>query len=321
MKTPCILGVDTSNYTTSIGLVSPDGTVLANIKRPLPVAEGERGLRQSDALFAHIKNIPSAMEELREQLADKPLLAVGVSTRPRNIDGSYMPCFLAGVSVAEAISAASGLPLYRFSHQCGHMMAAILSADRHDLLSSPFCAFHVSGGTTDMLSVSYRDGGFVADRVGGTKDLNAGQVIDRVGVMLGLRFPCGPALEALAAKNTKKIPRKQIASDGLSVNLSGLENMATTLYLQTKDAPLVAAFVLDYIGNALLCLCDGYRKRYGDRPFLFAGGVMSNTQIKEKISARIRASFATPALSADNAVGIAALAALAYKKEGGQGWT
>ena len=323
MMRPCILGIDTSNYTTSLGLVSVEGEVLANIKRPLPVAEGERGLRQSDALFAHIKNIPSAMEELREQLSDKTVVAVGVSSRPRNIDGSYMPCFLAGVSAAESVSAAMGAPLYRFSHQCGHMMAALVSADRLDLLDRPFCAFHVSGGTTDMLSVSYRDGGFLAERVGGTKDLNAGQVIDRVGVMLGLRFPCGPALEALAAKNTKKIPHKQLATDGLSVNLSGLENMATTLYLQTKDAPYVAAFVLDYIGNALLRLCEGYRTRYGERPYLFAGGVMSNTQIKEKISRRLgdAASFAAPALSADNAVGIAALAALAYAKEGGKGWT
>ena len=316
MKTPCILGIDTSNYTTSLGLVGLDGEVLANIKRALPVAEGERGLRQSDALFAHTKNIPSAMEELRAQLEDKEIVAVGVSTRPRNIDGSYMPCFLAGAAVAESVSATLGVPLYRFSHQCGHMMAAIVSADRRVLLSRPFCAFHVSGGTTDMLAVEYRDGGFLAERVGGTKDLNAGQVIDRIGVMLGLRFPCGPALEALAAKNTKKIPHKQIASDGLSVNLSGLENMATTLYLQTKDAPLVAAFVLEYIGNALLRLCDGFRERYGDRPLLFAGGVMSNTQIKEKITKRLRASFAAPALSSDNAVGIAALAALAHQREG-----
>ena len=321
MMRPCILGVDTSNYTTSLGLVTPEGELLANIKRPLPVAEGERGLRQSDALFAHIKNIPSAMSELREQLSDKTIVAVGVSSRPRNANGSYMPCFLAGVSVAESVSAATGAPLYTFSHQCGHMMAAILSADRHDLLSRPFCAFHVSGGTTDMLSVEYRDGGFLTERIGGTKDLNAGQVIDRIGVMLGLRFPCGPALEELATKNTKKIPRKQIASDGLSVNLSGLENMATTLYLQTKDAPLTAAFVLDYIGNALLRMAEGFRARYGERPYLFAGGVMSNSQIKAKLSSRLSASFATPALSSDNAVGIAALAALAYQKEGGKGWT
>lgn len=316
MRTPCVLGIDTSNYTTSIALLSCDGELLANIKRPLPVAQGERGLRQSDALFAHIKNIPSAMDELRVHLCDRRIVAVGVSSRPRNLDGSYMPCFLAGVSVAESVSTTLGVPLYSFSHQCGHMMAAILSAERFDLLDAPFCAFHVSGGTTDMLSVSYRDGGFLAERVGGTKDLNAGQVIDRIGVALGLPFPCGPALESLAEKNDKKIPRKKVAADGLFVNLSGLENMAITLYRETADAPLVAAFVLDYIGNALLYMAEGYRDRYGEAPFLFAGGVMSNRQIKAKLGARLCASFATPALSADNAVGIAALAARAHGARG-----
>ena len=316
MKTSCVLGIDTSNYTTSLGLLSEDGQLLANIKRPLPVAQGERGLRQSDALFAHIKNIPSAMDELREHLLGRSIVAVGVSSRPRNLEGSYMPCFLAGVSVAQSISTTLGVPLYSFSHQCGHMMAAVLSADRFDLLDAPFCAFHVSGGTTDMLSVRYCNGAFLAERVGGTKDLHAGQVIDRIGVLLGLSFPCGPALEALAEKNTKKIPKRKIAADGLFVNLSGLENMAITLYNETGDAPLVAAFVLDYIGNALLFMAEGYRERHGEAPFLFAGGVMSNRQIKAKLGARLPASFATPALSADNAVGIAVLAARAHATRG-----
>ena len=143
MKGNYILGIDTSNYTTSLGLVSVEGEVVANIKRPLPVREGERGLRQSDALFAHTKNMPSAMEELRLALGDGKLAAVGVSSRPRNIEGSYMPCFLAGVAVANAVSVTNHVPLYTFSHQCGHVMAALVSCENQTLQNADaFGAFH-----------------------------------------------------------------------------------------------------------------------------------------------------------------------------------
>ena len=58
------LGIDTSNYTTSAALADGDGNIIVNLKRLLPVKEGERGLRQSDALFAHTKNLPLIMGEL-----------------------------------------------------------------------------------------------------------------------------------------------------------------------------------------------------------------------------------------------------------------
>ena len=309
-----IIGIDTSNYTTSVALMDLDGGVIANIKRPLPVKEGERGLRQSDAVFAHIKNIPSAMQEAREYIGERKVLAIGVSERPRNIDGSYMPCFLSGVAVAEGISAATGAPLYKFSHQCGHVMAAIHSSGRYDLLGGrTFSAFHVSGGTTEMLRVSACEGGFSAELIGGTADLNAGQVIDRIGVLMGLSFPAGAEMERLALKNEKKIPKKKPTINDFKVNLSGLENMADKLYRETGDKCLVSAFVLEFIGDSLILLAQSYIERFGESDFLFAGGVMSNSIIKNKISKQFKASFAEPALSADNAVGIAALTCLKIK--------
>jgi len=231
MKKDIVIGIDTSNYTTSVALMNTDGELVANIKRPLPVKAGECGLRQSDAVFAHVKNIPSAMQEAREYLKGSVPVAVGVSTRPRNIDGSYMPCFLSGVSVAEGISATLGIPLFRYSHQCGHVMAAIYSSGRFDLLENEnFCAFHVSGGTTEVLRVTPRETAFLSELVGGTKDLNAGQVIDRVGVFMGLPFPCGAHIEKLALQNNNKIPNRKISVSDISVNLSGLENIAKGLY-------------------------------------------------------------------------------------------
>ena len=129
-----VIGIDTSNYTTSVSLLNEDGTLIANIKRPLSVKDGERGLRQSDAVFSHVKNLPSAMNEVREYLSGQTPSAVGVSTRPRNVEGSYMPCFLSGIAAAESIGSTLGIPVYRYSHQCGHIMAAIYSSERFDLL-------------------------------------------------------------------------------------------------------------------------------------------------------------------------------------------
>ena len=314
MQTKYILGIDTSNYTTSCALMTLEGELIANVKRPLPVKSGECGLRQSDAVFAHVKNLPSAMEEIATHLHGV-VVAVGVSERPRNVEGSYMPCFLSGVSAASTLAAGAGIPLYRFSHQCGHIMAALYSAGRMDLLNSTFCAFHVSGGTTEMLRVK-RDGfAFSAELVGGTRDLNAGQVIDRIGVLMGLAFPAGAHLERLALENQEKLPKRKVSIDGMHVNLSGLENMAAAYLREGRSPAFVSAFVLDFIGRALIGLSDAYASVYGDTEFLYAGGVMSNSILKRMLRDGRRASFAEPALSADNAVGIANLARLRYLSE------
>lgn len=315
MKNKLYLGIDTSNYTTSAALVTASGEIVANVKEPLPVAEGARGLRQSDALFAHVKNMPSVMERINALRADGEVVAVGVSTRPRNLEGSYMPCFLAGEASATAVSAAVGIPLYRFSHQCGHMMAALRSSGRYDLLTRPFAAYHISGGTTELMLVSLDGDGFSAEHIGGTRDLNAGQVIDRIGVLLGLRFPCGPALEELALQNTEKIPRRRIAREGCFVNLSGLENMAADLYRKTGDSRLVAAFVFECLGNAIADMTAACLEEHGEMPVLFAGGVMSNGILKKRLASCCDAAFSEPALSADNAVGIALLAARKHGQE------
>ncbi len=310
MKKQIVMGIDTSNYTTSVALVDTEGELLANLKLPLPVKEGERGLRQSDAVFAHIKNLPVLMDEARKILAGEPISCVGVSTRPRNKDGSYMPCFLAGVNAASAVSSAGGVPLFEFSHQCGHIMAALYSARRE--IPEHFAAFHISGGTTELVEARATESGFVCESVGGTLDLNAGQIIDRIGVRMGFSFPAGRYMEEAALSNTDKIPRKKPPVDGTAANLSGLENMAIRLYEQTAKPSLVAAFVFDYLGRAIEMMCDAYIEKKGRMPFVFAGGVMSNSIIRERLTSRFDAAFAEPSLSCDNAVGIAVLAKNAY---------
>ncbi len=315
MKKNVVMGIDTSNYTTSVALMYDDGELIANLKRPLPVKQGEHGLRQSDAVFAHIKNIPEIMAEVRGFIgADSPA-AVGVSTRPRNVDGSYMPCFLSGVAVAESVSASLSVPLYKFSHQCGHIMAAIYSSGASHLLDKTFAAFHVSGGTTEILRVRFTGTEFSAELVGGTRDLNAGQVIDRVGTYLGLPFPSGKYLEELAKTNTKKVLSKKPKLSDMKINLSGLENMAIKLYEETSDKALTAAFILDYVEKGISSLAQAYLEKFGNTDFLFAGGVMSNSIIREKLKIKFSAYFAEPHFSCDNAVGIAELARRSFNRE------
>lgn len=303
-----IVGIDTSNYTTSFSVLTEKGELLANVKRLLPVKPGECGLRQSEAVFAHVKNIPLILEEAEKHLHGKNVVAVGVSEKPRNLDGSYMPCFLTGVALANGIAKTNGAHLYKFSHQCGHIMAALYSSRTEHLLDGEFASFHVSGGTTELLRVSGCETGFCARIVGGSKDLNAGQVIDRIGVHLGMPFPAGAYLEEAALSYGLRIPRGKVAVEGTYANLSGLENMAIRMYQESEDPNKTAAFVLDYIGNSILKMCENYIETYGKTPFVFAGGVMCNSIIRTKLSKSLEAYFAEPQMSSDNAVGIARLA-------------
>ncbi len=315
MRRGLVIGIDTSNYTTSVSAVSIDGELIANIKRPLPVRFGECGLRQSDAVFAHIKNLPSAMEELREVIGNGEILAVSVSEQPRRQEGSYMPCFLAGVAAAESIAATSRVELYRFSHQCGHLMAGVYSSDSFETLSSRFGAMHISGGTTELLLCEFDENGFNAEIVGGTKDLNAGQVIDRVGVLMGLAFPAGTHIERLALEYKGKTINRRPSVCDTYLNLSGLVNLAEKLYAESGDPSAVSHFLLRYLGRGIVEISKNFLSKYGNMPMLYAGGVMSNSILKAMIGESISDSrFAEPSLSADNAVGIAVLGMQKYKR-------
>ena len=313
---PLFLGIDTSNYTTSAALAGGDGRIYLNRKLPLPVKEGECGLRQSDAVFAHVRNLPQAMREIRGILAGKTLSAVGVSDRPRRAENSYMPCFLAGVAAAEALAAPLGIPVCRFAHQEGHIMAAVASAGAWQLLERPFVAFHVSGGTTEILRVSPRAVGFKAEIIGGTADLHAGQAIDRAGVLMGLRFPCGKEMESLAARNERKVPSPRVSVSGTECHFSGLENLAGKLWNETKDPALVSAYVMEFTAETLARLTAGADALFPGEPIVYAGGVMSNRRIRERLAARENTFFAEPAFSADNAAGIALLCRRAHRADG-----
>jgi len=293
------LGIDTSNYRTSVAVCDRDGQVVRSVRRLLRVSEGERGLRQSDALFLHTVALPEIMSEVGEY----PLAAVGYSAYPRDAEGSYMPCFLAGAAAAQSIAAINGIPAYKFSHQAGHVRAAAYSCGGVKASPERFISFHVSGGTTELLLCE--EGKITL--LGATKDLNAGQLIDRVGVKMGMVFPCGEEMEHIAA-DSPTVKGIKVCVDGMSCNLSGIENQATDRLKKGVPAAEVAAFTLDAVLKTLDRLSENALAAYPDLPILYAGGVMSCKRIQTALEQKYPGYFATPEYSGDNAAGTALLA-------------
>ncbi len=309
-----ILGIDTSNYTTSAAVYDTDTNTIEQSKRLLPVKEGDCGIRQSDAVFHHTKQLPDIISSLN--FDNVKLDAVAVSSTPRECEGSYMPCFLAGVSVAKSISTVNNIPLYNFSHQQGHIAAAAFGSGHIELLDSPFIAFHVSGGTTEALLVKPSKDSFIrTELIAETTDLNAGQLVDRIGVMLGLRFPCGIELEKLANNFTDEIKVKP-SLKGSNCCLSGFENKISKLYSDCNDKTYVSAYTLKVISETLIAMTESLLTIYGNLPLLFAGGVVSNQIIRQDILKHFNAYFAPPQFSADNAAGVALLGAKKFLTEG-----
>ena len=295
------LGIDTSNYTTSAAAF--DGRDGVNRSRLLDVAPGQLGLRQSDALFSHVKRLPVLMEQLFSAVSPGEIQAVAVSTRPRAVEGSYMPCFLAGVAVAKSLATALGVPCHEVSHQQGHVAAALWSAGRMDLMDRPHLAWHLSGGTTELLSITPEGKNVRAEKIGGTSDISAGQIMDRTGKLLALPFPAGKALDQLSQGVDVKPFR--VKTQGLTFSLSGLENQVAAFYQRTNSPEETAAFAVSSVCDVVLRTTREAQKQYPGLEVVFSGGVASNVTLRRVCGFGV---FAAPQFSTDNAMGVAVLA-------------
>lgn len=301
-----VLGLDTSNYTTSAAVY--DGEEGRNQGRLLEVRPGELGLRQSDALFQHVKHLPEVVEALLGEEGLGTVQAVGASTRPRAVEGSYMPCFLAGASQGQVLSQVLGVPFYAFSHQQGHLAAAAWSAGRLDLLDRPFLAWHLSGGTTELLRVEPEEDGVAvrAEILGGTSDISAGQLIDRTGVLLGLPFPAGKGVEKLSRQAQKREYYK-VKVNGLTFSLSGMENKVRQMVQRGEEPAEIAWFAQETVCRVVQACTKAAMEVYPGLPVLCSGGVASNGRLKELLRQNCGALFAQPQFSTDNAMGTAVL--------------
>ena len=295
------LGLDTSNYTTSIAYF--DGESGVNCSQLLPVQPGQLGLRQSDAVFSHIKSLPELSGRLFSHVKLSDVEAVAVSTRPRAVQGSYMPCFLVGYSHAKMLADGLGVPLIEVSHQQGHVAACLWSAGRLDLMDKPHLAWHLSGGTTELLLVEPDGKNVQCTRIGGTTDISAGQLIDRTGVMLQLPFPAGKHLDALAGESSDLF---RVKCPGPEFSLSGVQNKVQQ-YSQTHTPAETAAYCLNSVCFAVKKATENALRQYPGLEVVLSGGVASNSRLRA-VMEPLGAVFGAPRYSTDNAMGVAILA-------------
>ncbi len=303
-----ILGLDTSNYRTSAALVTLEGKIIFNERRLLKVPEGERGLRQSDAVFQHVQQLREIMAPIRQEATEGKMIGVSVSARPRDQEDSYMPVFQVGRTVGQCIAAVLRVPCYEISHQMGHLFAAAHGTilEKEDR----YLALHLSGGTTELL---VRDG-LKITVLGGTKDLHAGQLVDRTGVSMGFGFPSGPELEALAEKGSSK-GRLGCSMEGgdLFCHFSGAETRVQQ-WIREGGVPKedIAREVFDLLARTVARLLHAGKKKTGIRPALVAGGVAASTLFRNLLKERLQmvdreivTVFGSEELCGDNAVGTA----------------
>lgn len=321
MDNKYVLGIDTSNYKTSIAVIDQNYNVIYDAREFLRVKRGERGLRQSEALFQHVQTIPELIERIPVDLCNN-LSAVAWSSRPRPIDGSYMPVFNAGISQGRSIASVSGVLGIGFSHQEGH-----IEAIRHDIslnANEPFIACHFSGGTSEINIVKPRRREVVLNsgvfykisNIGGSKDIAYGQVLDRAGVAMGIGFPAGEEMDKLAISACEATNMlTSIKVGNASFNLSGIDTQIKNII----DDELVKLKPEEFICEIFTKLADSIIKSVsqacemtGINKVIMAGGVTSSAYIRDYIkkSNAIKGCnlfFGKPELSQDNAVGIAIL--------------
>ncbi len=299
-----VIGFDTSNYTTSVAYF--DGKDGVNCSKLLPVANGQLGLRQSDAVFHHTKGLPELSGRLFSLVDRKDVTAVGVSTRPRAVDGSYMPCFMVGLSHAKLLADFLGVPLVEVSHQQGHVAACLWSAGRMDLMDVPHLAWHLSGGTTELLLVEPEGKSVRCTKIGGTTDISAGQLIDRTGQLLQLPFPSGKHLDALS-QNAVKEDVFKVKCTGAEFSLSGVQNKVEQYFIAGNTPEDTAAYALRCVCHAVITATENAWMQYPDLPVVFSGGVASNTMLRT-LTKSLNPVFSEPCYSTDNAMGVAILA-------------
>lgn len=309
-----IMGIDTSCYTTSVSLIDDDGKIVLDKRHLLRVDKGGRGLQQSAAIFQHLGNLPVLVEDLEEKVK---LTAVIASASPRPQEQAYLPVFRVAASFGATFSRLVGVPYLETTHQEGHIRAGLYGHE--DRFKQPFLAWHISGGTTELLLVEPLEYGFKVEIIGGTTDLQAGQFVDRVGVAMGTSFPAGMPLECLAmlSDTQETLP---VVSKGLTVSFSGPESAAQRMIVAAgADNHKIARMLYNCLSQSLYRATKNAVEQYGIKEVLFVGGVASSKLFRELMfsltkESAINIAFGNNELSGDNAVGVGLIGYDAWKR-------
>lgn len=308
------LGIDTSAYTTSIAIIDDYGKLITDYRQVLNVNKGKRGLRQQEAVFQHINNIPILINKLEKEVDFNDIIAVASSIKPRNIESSYMPVFKVGQMQSHVLSKVLKVPYKKFSHQDGHIAAGLFSIKKQ---FNKFLALHISGGTTELLKVEENEDYYNCEIIGGTKDISAGQLVDRIGVKLGLEFPCGKHLEKISKNGQKDVFRYPINTNGTWINFSGAETHFSRLINESKfSIEDISKNLFFCIGKVLKDIIKNAILTYKIKDIIVIGGVASNSTIRHILMEDIadkgigNVYFPEPKFCTDNAIGIAYLGSM-----------
>ena len=303
-----ILGFDTSCYTTSIAAITLNREIILNEKIILKVKKDSKGLRQSEAVFQHVNNMGEISQLINEKLKNYNVVGVCVSTKPRPVDNSYMPVFSVGYNFAKLLSSINNCPFYETTHQENHIEASLFNNDLEN--KDKFLAVHMSGGTTEILLVEKKDTNYKIEIVGGSLDVSFGQLVDRLGVNLNYKFPCGKYIDENALKCREKIKNglKTSVKAGY-MNLSGIENQINKI-INDYDKEYLSKILLDTLVRSmyksLIYICEKYELK----EVVFGGGVSASKYIRKELNEKlkrenIKAYFTDGEFATDNGVGCA----------------
>lgn len=310
------LGIETSCDETAVALIEDGFTVRANlIAAQVHLHERFGGVVPEVAARAHV-------EALNPLMADA-LRTAGLSGFG-DIDGvavtvgpGLVGALLVGMAAAKGVSLATGADLIGINHLEGHIWANFLA---HGQPEPPYVALVVSGGHTMIVHMPEL---FRYEILGQTLDDAAGEAFDKVARMIGLGFPGGPALDAMAREGDPhaiRFPRSMERSGDFDFSMSGLKT-AVLRFVQAERAagrdlvlPDLAASFEEAIVDVQVGKTIEAAQRFGVGTVLLGGGVVANTRLRERMerdgdAAGLRVLFPPLELCTDNAAMIACVGA------------
>ena len=310
--TPVVIGFDTSNYRTSVAAVTLDGEILVNHRELLPVSSGERGLRQSDAVFAHIRQLRNSEEALREKLKGTWIAAVAASTKPRDGGESYMPVFQVGHTAGSMMAAALAFSGFRYLHsrqQTDFYHSLPVSRTRL-FLAVNLNSFLIAAVPCLLMSLVSAMIIQISTGAATCVPWALGQTCLQLCFFLGF---CMTALLAVVKGKSGALLGVSLENGDLTCHLSGAETKVQQWIREGSMAREdMAREIYDLLARTLVRMLKAGAEKSGCREALVTGGVAASALLRQLMAERKAKTrgcpeivFGRPEMSGDNAVGVA----------------
>ena len=312
-----ILGIETSCDETGLALydASAGGLLAHAVHSQIDMHEAYGGVVPELASRDHVRRLVPLSRQVLER-AGRRIADIGAVayTEGPGLAGAL----LAGAAFARSLAQALGVPAIGIHHLEGHLLSPLLCARAPQF---PFVALLVSGGHTQLMRVD-QVGRY--ELLGETQDDAAGEAFDKTAQLLGLGYPGGPALSALAESGKPgryRLPRPMLTSNNLEFSFSGLKT-AVMILLKKEDAaqgkvshPDLARAFVDAVVEVLVAKCALAMEKTGLTQLVVAGGVGANKQLRAALDAKAAKSgfdvfYPDAELCTDNGAMIAFAAAL-----------